>query len=74
MNKVTLFTKECCSLCDSARFVIEKLRRRCDFDLELIDITDPGNTRWFALYGHEIPVVHVNGREFCRHQIGRAHV
>lgn len=69
MNTVTFFTKQDCPLCDAAWFVINRLRRRCRFDLERIDITDPGNTRWFALYANHIPVVHLNGREVCRHRV-----
>ena len=69
MNKVTFFTKACCPLCDSAWFVIKKLRQRIEFDLERIDITDPKHTKWFGLYCNDIPVVHINGTEVCRHRV-----
>jgi hypothetical protein len=69
MNRITLFTKECCSLCDSAAFVIKKLRRRFDVELEQVDITAPGNAKWFALYSNEIPVIHLDGRKIMQGRI-----
>ncbi|NOT00120.1 MAG: glutaredoxin family protein [Phycisphaerales bacterium] len=69
MNKVTFFTKDCCPLCESAWFVVERLRGRLPFDVEKIDITDPGNRRWYAMYCNDIPVIHLNGREVFRHRV-----
>ncbi len=69
MNKITFFTKPDCPLCDAAWFVVNKLRRRMDFEIQRVDITEPGNTRWFGLYCNEIPVVHLNGREVCRNRV-----
>ena len=61
MTRVTFFTKPDCTLCKSALYVIERVRTRVPFALERIDISAPGNQRWFDLYKHDIPVVHVNG-------------
>ncbi len=69
MNKITLFTKDECRLCDAAWFVINKLRERMAFDVERVDITDPANREWFARYCNDIPVVHLNGREVFRHRV-----
>ena len=69
MNKITFFTKQDCPLCEAAWFVINKLRRRIDFELEWMDITEPGNSRWYALYCQDIPVVHLNGEEVFRHRV-----
>ncbi|MEE9295289.1 MAG: glutaredoxin family protein [Phycisphaerae bacterium] len=69
MKTVTFFTKDGCTLCESAWFVINKLRQRIDFEIERVDITEPQNTRWYALYCNDIPVVHLNGEEVCRHRV-----
>ncbi len=57
MNRVTFFTKPDCTLCRSALFVVEKVRRTTTFELELIDISEPGQEKWFEAYKHDIPVV-----------------
>ncbi len=69
MNRITFFTKDDCPLCDAAWFVVNKLRRRFEFELERIDITDSGQSRWYALYCNDIPVVHLNGQEVSRHRV-----
>lgn len=69
MNKITLFTKDDCPLCDAAWFVIKKLRRRVDFEMQRIDVTDAANAKWYALYCNDIPVVHLNGKEVFRHRV-----
>ena len=69
MVRVTLFTKQACCLCDTARFVLERVRTRAPFELEVVDISAPGCEVWLAEYADHIPVVHVDGREVCRHRI-----
>ncbi len=69
MNRVTFFTKPECKLCHGALFVIERVRRRLAFDLEIVDISANGNERWREAYKHDIPVVHINGHEVFRHRI-----
>ena len=69
VNKITFFTKEPCPLCDAAWFVVNRLRQRFDFELERIDITEPANARFYALYYNDIPVVHLNGTEVFRHRV-----
>ncbi len=69
MKTVTFFTEDGCTLCESAWFVINKLRQRIDFEIERVDITEPQNTKWYALYCNDIPVVHLNGKEVCRHRV-----
>ncbi len=69
MARVTLFTKSACCLCDTARFVLGRVQVRQPFDLEVVDISAPGQEQWHAAYAEHIPVIHVNGREICRHRI-----
>ena len=69
MNRITFFTKPDCSLCNSALYVIERVRAKLLFDLESVDITTPGNERWLERYKNDIPVVHLNGEEIFRHHV-----
>jgi glutaredoxin len=69
MNRVTFFTKSDCSLCRSALYVIERVRTQTPFELTCVDISAPGNEKWFDAYKNDIPVVHLNGREVFRHQL-----
>ena len=55
--KVTLYTKENCSLCDLAGEMIRDLREDASFELETVDITKSPDT--WAAYREMIPVVKV---------------
>jgi Glutaredoxin-like domain (DUF836) len=69
LPRVRFFTKDGCHLCESAWFIVNKLRQRIDFDLERVDIMAPRHKTWYALYTNDIPVVHVNGQEVSRHRV-----
>lgn len=69
MNQLTFFTKPDCPLCDAAWFVIEKVCAGRNIRVEKIDIAAPGNERWFQAYRHDIPVIHLDGREIFRHRV-----
>ena len=56
-------------LCDGALFVIEKVRRTAPFELEMVDISAPGQEKWFEAYKNDIPVVHLDGKEVFRHRV-----
>jgi glutaredoxin len=59
MNKLTLYTKPDCCLCDDAREAIHRMRPELAFQLEEVDITnDPA---LLHRYGERIPVVLLNG-------------
>lgn len=58
---LTLFTKDHCELCDKAKASISHLSDQ--FILQEVDITAPGNEKWFELYRYEIPVFFL-GRQF----------
>ncbi len=58
--RVVMYTRRGCHLCETAWDELEKARRRHGFTLEAVDVDgDPGLA---AAYGHEVPVVAVNGR------------
>jgi len=61
MSTVVLYGREGCCLCDDAREVLERVRRRRGFDLEERDI-DPLEGLLRA-YLERIPVVTIDGVE-----------
>jgi len=69
MKRVTFFTRPECTLCHAALFVIQRVRSRSAFELEIVDISAAGNERWQEAYKHDIPVVHIDGEEVFRHRV-----
>jgi hypothetical protein len=61
VNRVVLYGKAGCCLCDEAKEVVEYVRRRRAFDLVHVDVSlDPV---LHARFGERIPVIEVNGEE-----------
>lgn len=61
MPRITLYSKPGCHLCDRAKEVIE----RCRAPYEVVNIS--GNADLEARYGHDIPVILLDGVEIARH-------
>jgi glutaredoxin len=61
MTEVTLYGRPGCCLCDEARAVIERVRRRVPFELRERDIED--DEELLRRYLERIPVVTIDGRE-----------
>ena len=72
MNRVTFFTKPDCTLCRRALFVVENVRRTTPCELELIDISEPGQEEWAEADKHDIPDLHLDGEETLRHRVDAA--
>lgn len=67
LRRVVLYTRDGCCLCDDALAVIEAVRTKVPFDLELVDIdSDPQLTQ---LHGHDIPVVLIDGTFAFKHRV-----
>jgi hypothetical protein len=67
MNRVTLYSKPKCHLCDVAKAVIAKVAQTHEFDFEIKNIgSDPAD---FERYQYDIPVIAVNGKEIARHRL-----
>ena len=65
--ELTLYTRAGCHLCDDLKNILLRVRRRKVFALKEVDITgDPGLER---RYGHDIPVLLLDGVETARHRI-----
>jgi len=66
---VTLFTKHQCTLCDKVKEVLAEVREEAPHGLDQVDITDPGNEKWWDKYKYDIPVLHVQGRYWAKHRL-----
>ena len=56
---VTIYSRTGCHLCENAEVTVKNLKDELGFDLE-IKLID-GNQELEKLYGHEVPVIHING-------------
>jgi glutaredoxin len=61
MRTVVLYSRPGCCLCDDAREILERVRRRRRFDLQERDIDD--DDAWLRAYLERIPVVTIDGVE-----------
>lgn len=64
MNKITLYSKTDCPLCDKAEKLLRKLQREFRYEMEVIDITQ--DEAVFERYCLEIPVIALDGVERFR--------
>ncbi|EMD38245.1 hypothetical protein CERSUDRAFT_93777 [Gelatoporia subvermispora B] len=64
--RLTLFSGAHCSLCDTAKAELAKVRQTRPFTLETVDIHAPGQERWKRKYVYWIPALHVDGREVAK--------
>jgi hypothetical protein len=66
---VEVVTKQGCHLCDIVLGELDVLKNTHQFMVSLTHLEDhPDKT---ALFGNDIPVVLVDGREVCRHSLDR---
>ncbi|PLR99136.1 glutaredoxin family protein [Bacillus sp. T33-2] len=61
MNKVKLYSRERCHLCETAREILSELQKEWSFELEEIDIDQDDDLT--ERYGIMIPVVELDGEE-----------
>ncbi|TBU65271.1 hypothetical protein BD310DRAFT_804626 [Dichomitus squalens] len=64
--RLTLFSGPQCSLCDTAKAELAKVRQQRPFKLETINIQDPGQERWKKKYVYWIPALHIEGKEVAK--------
>jgi glutaredoxin len=65
-----IYSRPGCHLCDDAKDIIERVRRRHVFELRIINIeTDPQLERE---YGEQIPVVLINGNKAFKYHVDEA--
>ncbi|KAF8197535.1 hypothetical protein BJ912DRAFT_1020845 [Pholiota molesta] len=64
--RLTLFSGPNCSLCDTAKSALAKVRLSRDFQLDTINIQDPGQEKWKKKYVYWIPALHLDGKEIAK--------
>jgi glutaredoxin len=65
--QIDIYSRPGCHLCDDAKEVVERVRRRFPFALRVIDIeTDPELEK---AYGEQIPVVFINGNKAFKYHV-----
>lgn len=60
-RRVTLYTRPDCCLCEEMKAVIRAVAARLPLEIEEIDIT--GKPELEEAYGHEVPVLLIDGRK-----------
>lgn len=55
--RVTLFTRQNCSLCDNAKAIVNITARSRTFEYDEVDVMSPGQDSWKRLYEFDTPVV-----------------
>jgi len=64
---VRIYIKPFCALCEEAKGVLEEIRTRVVFVLEVVDVRDSPDT--WERYRHAVPVVTLDGEEIGRLRI-----
>jgi glutaredoxin len=62
---VTIYSRPDCHLCQRAKEILQRAQLRTPFSLEEVDISQ--NPDLVARYGHDIPVILLDGKEIARH-------
>ncbi|KAF2274530.1 glutaredoxin 2 [Westerdykella ornata] len=57
--RITLFTRENCSLCDTAKSVVATVGKTTPFKYQEVNVMEPGQEKWRAVYEFDTPVIHV---------------
>lgn len=55
--RITMFSRENCSLCDTAKAVVGKVGESTPFEYHEINVMEPGQERWKSVYEFDTPVV-----------------
>jgi glutaredoxin len=58
-NLVTIYSRKNCHLCEVAESTLSQLKEELTFEIEVTYID--GDAELEKLYGHEVPVIHIDG-------------
>jgi glutaredoxin len=58
-NLVTIYSRHGCHLCEVAEATLAELKEKLNFEIEIKYID--GSNELEKLYGHEVPVIHIDG-------------
>ncbi|TPX70693.1 hypothetical protein SpCBS45565_g01580 [Spizellomyces sp. 'palustris'] len=65
---LTLFTKQYCGLCESAKETILRVQQKVPFVLTEVDIEQPANKEWLRKYMFDVPVLHAGDKLVGMHR------
>ena len=68
--RIDIYSRPACHLCDEAKEVIARVRRRHFFELNEINIENDAELE--RQYGTEIPVVTINGNKAFKYRVDEA--
>ena len=65
--QIDIYSRPGCHLCDEAKTVVERVQRRFDFAIRVVNIeSDPQLEKE---YGEQIPVVFINGSKAFKYRV-----
>ena len=68
--RLTLYSRPGCHLCDAMKAQLDQLRTRLEFELQVIDIATEADLE--QRYGHDIPVLYIDGRKAAKYRVSDA--
>ncbi len=71
-NQVIIYSKPGCCLCGKAKEELRSLSQRHSFDWTEVNILSDSEAA--AKFADHIPVIFVNGREACRHDLNESQI
>lgn len=66
-HKLTLYSRQECCLCDEMKAIIREVALTIPLDLEVIDVDGSAELR--EEFGHEVPVLFVDGRKAFKYRV-----
>ncbi len=70
MVEVVFYTRAGCHLCDAAKAVVDAVRDRVPFALDVVDID--GDRALAARWNDEVPVIFVGGKKAFKYTVDAA--
>jgi glutaredoxin len=65
--RIDIYSRPGCHLCDEAKVIIDRVRKRHPFTLRVINIAEDPALE--SAYGTEIPVVFINGTKAFKYHV-----
>ncbi|GAM82103.1 hypothetical protein ANO11243_000820 [Dothideomycetidae sp. 11243] len=58
--RITLFTRDNCSLCNDAKHVLSKVWDRRPYEYDEVDVMAEDQNSWKSVYEFDTPVIHID--------------
>ncbi|KAG8625742.1 hypothetical protein KVT40_006143 [Elsinoe batatas] len=66
--RITLFTRDNCSLCDDAKRVLDRVWEKRPYELDTVNVMAASAAKWKAVYEFDTPVIHVDKTKENNHK------